>query len=94
MSRDDSDVGGHTISELDFDEVTQHELLGTHVQLVAVSDDDGELNTHNSRLTRFLDYRKTSNSMRTDYKRMYGNSFDSQVSCNLCRKIYRVQYLK
>ena len=49
MSRDDSDVGGHAISELDFDEVAQHELLGTHVQLVAVSNDDGELNTHNNR---------------------------------------------
>ena len=43
MGRDDADISGQTISEFHFDDVTDHELLGAHVQLVTVADDESEL---------------------------------------------------
>ena len=49
VGADDAHIGRQSIAELDLDDVADDELLGAHVQLVAVADDDGELQAHNTR---------------------------------------------
>ena len=46
MRRDDPDIGGHPVSELDIDDVTDHQLLGVYVQLLSVTDNQRELKPH------------------------------------------------
>lgn len=43
---DDTDVSGDSVSELDLDDIAQHEVLGAQSQLLALTDDGGELRDH------------------------------------------------
>jgi hypothetical protein len=38
MGAEDSDISGDTVSKLDFHKVSHHQLLSTHIQLLAVTD--------------------------------------------------------
>ena len=62
MRRDDPDIGGHPVSELDIDDVTDHQLLGVYVQLLSVTDNQRELKPHS--------YVTTVNSIRSELLRL------------------------
>jgi len=51
VSGEYADVGGNTITELDFDDVTGHELLRVHVQLLTVTYHDRKLHTASGLVT-------------------------------------------
>lgn len=43
MSRDDPKVSGNSVAEFDVDHIPDHQLLGVDIQLLAVADDQREL---------------------------------------------------
>jgi len=43
---DDSDIGGYSVTEFDFDNVSDSELFSFQVDLLSISDGDSELRDH------------------------------------------------